>query len=195
MNRLWHVNFMPQGLNPQLLKNLWNRAVVCIKSVVCLFFACTLPHEFLSFAFIFFLNLCLSSFASIVYAMTFWANYFFFLWTLSSLCARRTKQKESQEFAVIADFLKLYPCTVINTLFSPYMIHTSRLPNMCYWHTWAKDDLNVDGLCKKLRDDLFWFSQMHWQGQWVSQTDVPKSIHTRPESDKINSILIKRERF
>ena len=26
------------------------------------------------------------------------------------------------------------------------------------FHTWAKDDLNVDGLCKKLRDDLFWFS-------------------------------------
>ena len=25
-------------------------------------------------------------------------------------------------------------------------------------HTWAKDDLNVDGLCKKFRDDLFWFS-------------------------------------
>ena len=92
---------------PSTLKNLWNRAVVCIKSVVCLFFACTLPHEFLSFAFIFFLNLCLSSFASIVYAMTFWANYFFFMWTLSSLCARRTKQKESQEFVVIADFLKL----------------------------------------------------------------------------------------
>ena len=22
-------------------------------------------------------------------------------------------------------------------------------------HTWAKDDLNVDGLCKKLSDDLF----------------------------------------
>ena len=25
-------------------------------------------------------------------------------------------------------------------------------------HTWAKDDLNVDGLCKKLCDDLFWFT-------------------------------------
>ena len=31
--------------------------------------------------------------------------------------------------------------------------------------------------------------------QWVSQTDVPKSIHTRPESDKTSSILLKRGRF
>ena len=95
LNRLWHVNFMPQGLNPQLLKNLWNRAVVCIKSVVCLFFACTLPHEFLSFAFIFFLNLCLYSFASIVYAMTFWANYFFFLWTLSVAYVHDAQNKKN----------------------------------------------------------------------------------------------------
>ena len=31
--------------------------------------------------------------------------------------------------------------------------------------------------------------------QWVSQTDVPKCIHTRPESDKTSSILLKRGRF
>ena len=31
--------------------------------------------------------------------------------------------------------------------------------------------------------------------QWVSQTDVPKSIHTRPESDKTSSILLKRGHF
>ena len=32
-----------------------------------------------------------------------------------------------------------------------------------------------------------------WQS--VSQTNVPKCIHTRPESDKTSSILLKRGRF
>ena len=35
-------------------------------------------------------------------------------------------------------------------------------------HTWAKGDLRVDGLCKKLCDDLFWFSLMHKQCSLLS---------------------------
>ena len=37
------------------------------------------------------------------------------------------------------------------------------LCHVCYMHTWAKGNLRVDGLLKKLCDEMFCFSLMHTQ--------------------------------
>ena len=55
--------------------------------------------------------------------------------------------------------------------YSYFQIQTSdihKLPEGGVQHTWAKGNLGVDGLCKKLFDDLFLFSLMNKQCSLLS---------------------------